>query len=390
MADRSSSAEGQYLGYSLQLGRLLALLLEGRESTAVALEHLGDVSVESEGGLLRIEEHKSRTSQANPISDRAIDLWKTLKNWMDLVEGGRVPDETEFHLHINRHFSSNLATKFHKASDHLEVQDLVSSVVEHFEKSPPGEVLAKFVGPVLEQSRRSTLHKILQAFRLSHGSGSSKEDLLDLLRRTVVPEEHLTDVLQSLLGWLKLVTDTQLEQNQAAVVFVVDFRAELRATVRKLDRQTVLNSYSLAPTVPEVEKELQSRTFVRQLELVDEANILKLRAVRDYLKARADRIHWANRSLVHPSDFMDLESNLAAVWSSKRAIVSIRDDERPEADQGRLLLHECLQHRCQLQGRETPSYFTAGSFHSLADEQTVGWHPRYLEILALRSAGGEA
>ncbi|MDE0260161.1 MAG: hypothetical protein OXR82_17470 [Gammaproteobacteria bacterium] len=389
MADRFSNAEGQYLGYSLQLGRLLALLLEGRESTAVALEHLGDVSMESDGSLSRIEEHKSRTSQANPISDRAVDLWKTLKNWMDLVEGGLVPDEIEFRMHINRNFSSNFATKFHEASDPLEVRALVNSVVEYFEKSPPGEVLARFVDPVLKQSRRHTLHKILQAFRLSHGSGSSREDLLDLLRRTVVPEEHLTDVLHSLLGWLKLVTDSQLEQNEAAVVFVVAFRAELRATVRKLDRQTVLNSYSLAPTAPEVKKELQSRTFVRQLELVDEADVLKLRAVRDFLKARADRIHWANRSLVHRSDFVDLESSLEAVWSSKRAIVSIRDDGRPEADQGRLLLHECLQHRCRLHGRETPSYFTAGSFHSLADEQTVGWHPRYLEILALPSAAEE-
>ena len=236
----------------------------------------------------------------------------------------------------------------------------------------------------------AALKTILQAFRLSHGSGSSRDDLLDLLRRTVVPEEHLTDVLQSLLGWLKLVTDTQLERNEAAVVLVADFRAELGATVRKLDRQTVLNSYSLTPTMPEVEKELQSRTFVRQLELVHEADVLKLRAVHDYLRARSDRIHWANRSLVHRSDFVDLELDLEAVWSSKKVIVSIRDDERPEADRGRLLLHECLQHRCQLQGRETPSYFTAGSFHSLADEQTVGWHPRYLEILASQSVGEEA
>ena len=381
MADRSSSAEGQYLGYSLQLGRLLALLLEGRELTAVALEYLGDVSVESKGGLSRIEEHKSRTSQANPISDRAIDLWKTIRNWMNLVEGGIDPGKTEFHLHINRQFPSRFAEKFHEARDPLEIRGLVNDVVEFFEQAPPGEALARFVVPVLDQSRRTTLYKILQAFQLSYGSGSSKEDLLDLLRRTVVPEEYITDVLQSLLGWLKLVTDTQLEQNDAAVVSVMEFRTELRATVRKLDRQTVLNSYSLAPTAPEVEKELQSRTFVRQLDLVDETDVLKLRAVRDYLKARSDRIHWANRSLVHRSDFEDLESDLAAVWSSKKATVSIRDGERPEADQGRLLLHDCLQHRCRVKGMETPSYFAAGSFHSLADEQTVGWHPRYLEIL---------
>lgn len=385
MTDRSSSAQGQYLGYSLQLGRLLALLLDGRESAAVSLEHLGDVSVEFDGGLSKIEEHKSRTSRANPIADRAIDLWKTLRNWMDLVEGHADLDEIEFHLRINRSFASNFARKFHNVSEPSEIRDLVSEVVESFDEAPPGENLRKFVEPVLDQSRRATLYKILQAFQLTHGSGSSKNDLLDLLQRTVVLEEHLTDVLQSLLGWLKLVTDTQLEQNEAAVVCVVDFHAELRATVRRLDRQTVLNSCSLAPTTPEVETELQSRTFVRQLDLVDETDVVKVRAVRDYLKARADGVEWARRSLVHRLDFEDLESDLEAVWSNKKAIVSIRDSELPEAEQGRLLLHECLQHRCRLQGMETPSYFAAGSYHSLADEQTVGWHPRYPEILASRS-----
>ena len=382
MADRSSGAGGQYLGFSLQLSRLLTLLLEGKESAAVALEHLGDLSVESDGSLSAIEEHKSRTSSANPIADRAIDLWKTLRNWMDLVEGRSELEETEFHLHINRSFPSNFAIRFHSASDPAEIHSLVSEVVDFFDQTPPRQHLRRFVEPVLDQSRRTTLCTILRTFQLSHGSGTSKNDLLDLLGRTVVPKEHRTDVLQSLLGWLKLVTDTKLEQNEVAVVRVVDFHAELTATVRKLDRQTVLDSFSLAPTKSEVEQELRSRTFVRQLDLVDETDVVKLRAVRQYLKAKADRVQWAVRSLVHRSDFENLESDLGAVWSNKKAIVSIRDRARTEAEQGRLLLHECLQYRCRLQGMETPSYFAAGSFHSLADEQTVGWHPRYLEMLA--------
>ena len=388
MIDHSSRAAGQYLGYSLQLGRLLALLLEGRESAAVSLEHLGDVSVESEGSVSKIEEHKSRTSRANPIADRAIDLWKTLRNWMDLLEGHPDLEEAEFHLHLSRSFPSGFASKFHNANEPAEIRDLIGEVVTFFDEAPPGVKLRKFVVPVLTPSRRTTLCRILQTFQLSHGSGSSSDDLLTLLRRTVVPKEHLTDVLQALLGWLKVVTDTHLEQNASAVVSVADFRAELVATVRRLDRQTVLNSYSLAPTEPEVEHELRSRTFVRQLDLVEETDIVKLRAVRDYLKARADRVEWAVRSLVHRLDFDDLASELESAWSNKKAIVSIRDSEQPEAKQGRLLLYECLQHRCRLRGMETPSYFAAGSFHSLADEQTVGWHPRYSEMLASVPEGG--
>jgi hypothetical protein len=197
----------------------------------------------------------------------------------------------------------------------------------------------------------------------------------------MVPTEHVEDVLRSLLGWLKERTDQALEQGHVAIISVAELHRELQAIVRKLDRAAILNSYSFSPTLQELDEAMRVRTFVRQLNLVSEPDESLLRAVSDFLRARSDRIEWARRALVHTSDLLELEADLTSVWDSKRTVVSLRDRAQPELDQGRLLLHECLQHRCRVQGLDTPSYFAAGSFHALADALAIGWHPRFRDLI---------
>jgi ABC-3C protein len=48
---------------------------------------------------------------------------------------------------------------------------------------------------------------------------------------------------------------------------------------------------------------------------------------------------------------------------------------------GQLLLADCGTHQQKLQGLEVPAFFTPGSFHALAEEKTVGWHPEYETLL---------
>lgn len=380
MGGQQSSAEGQYLGYSLQLSRLLELLLEGREGHSVTIEDVGDVSIESDRAVERVEELKSRTTASNPISNRAVDLWKTIRNWLDLIDDGVEPAETEFWLRTTSPYPSDFASRFDRVRDLEDARRLVSEVKATFNDNPPGETLAPFVSAVFLDRRSEQLAALLCSFHLSHGSGASAADLMKSLARTVVPEEHRRDVLNGLLGWVKLTTDTQLERRSTAAIRVSDLHRELVALVRKLDRQSVLQSYSLVPTGDEVESH-RGRVFVRQIDIVEEEELTKIRAVRDYLRARADRIQWATRAILHTSDFDELEEDLEAAWRNLRSIIGLQDSERSEVDQGRLLLHRCLMHKCRIQGMDTPPYFTPGAFHAMADKEMIGWHPRYRDLL---------
>ena len=48
-----------------------------------------------------------------------------------------------------------------------------------------------------------------------------------------------------------------------------------------------------------------------------------------------------------------------------------------------------MEHDAKLDGLETPRTFIRGSWHALADEKTIGWHPQFLTELAIGSPSDE-
>ncbi len=89
-----ATAAGQALGYSLQFTRLTAMLLDASEGSICSLEVFDDVAEQTTEGNIKLGQSKSALT-TNPVSDRAIPLWKTLYNWLEVVRLGLVdPLET--------------------------------------------------------------------------------------------------------------------------------------------------------------------------------------------------------------------------------------------------------------------------------------------------------
>ena len=88
---------------------------------------------------------------------------------------------------------------------------------------------------------------------------------------------------------------------------------------------------------------------------------------------------------MHVNSIDDYEENLVAYWKNRRAVQRVIHKSLTAQEHGRLLLADCGMHQPKLQGLEVPAFFTPGSFHALAEEKTVGWHPEYQTLL---SGGG--
>src|SRR5437867_3152830 len=89
-----ATAAQQALGYSLQYTRLTVMLLESPVGTACSLEVLDDVEASFPDGQRHLVQSKSALGD-NPVSDRAISLWKTIYNWLQLIERALVnPQQT--------------------------------------------------------------------------------------------------------------------------------------------------------------------------------------------------------------------------------------------------------------------------------------------------------
>ena len=384
-AKRQTIVPGQYLGYSLEATRVLSHLLDGAPGAVVTLEVVGDVAVATAAGVQIVEEDKSITSNANPVADRSVELWKTLGNWSEAIRTGIFDVRTtRFVIYTARPVTAPLIRQLSRAETPTQARRALEATKSvfplHKRRSIPKTIAPHFTR--FFETPDDVLEQLIVRITHETGSGASIADLESKLRSKLIPPELVPDVLKALLGWAKTKLDTAVELGEDAALSYVEFEVEANAVVRKLDRAHILTSFAGEPEPGEVALHLRTKIYVRQLELIDREHDEKLSAVNDFLRARVDRIHWAAQGRVHSSSFTTLESDLTAAWRNLKTRAQIAAAERGEREVGSLLLAECCLHRPALQGASPPDHFIRGSFHALADALSIGWHPRYRDLLS--------
>lgn len=382
-----ATAAPQALGYSLQYTRLTVMLLESPVGTACSLEVLDDVEASSLDGQRHLVQSKSALGD-NPVSDRAISLWKSIYNWLQLIERVLVsPQQTTFEIYVSRDVGGEIVESFHNAKTIDQARaSLTLARTKLWGEGPTFPLrdslpqnLARYANAVFSASEEVVLPLIVN-MRLRCGSGSPQSDLLTLLSTHPISPAKITKVADQLSGWVKRQVDTRLEQSLPAVINQTDFHREYSAYVRSADRDTILKSFAPKPTEAQKLAKM-SEVFVRQLELVDADFDEKLEAVSDFLRACWDRVSWSTEGDVHEDSFKLLDDDLCRIWKNIRKEKLAEHAMIAKTAQGKLIYSGCMHHRTQVQAMVPPPHFVPGCFHRLADTMEVGWHPDYRNAL---------
>jgi hypothetical protein len=384
---RSAQVPGSFLGFSLQTTRATVHLLEAQPGSMVSVEVLDDVAVTTPKSDTKLEQAKSGVTR-NPISDRSIELWKTLANWVRAAANDIDATKTRFEIWVSKKYRGQISYAFHDATNRAEAANALRSAKETLwgvaPAFPKRAKVAATLAPHLDVVLTAPAHlveTIIERLSLTFGSGASAENLMEALRRKIISDNMLDIVAHWALGWVKSSIDERLERNEPAAVSTDEFNKQLAAFVRKVDRFAILYSFAANPPQSAVDLEVQGRNYVRQLEIIGSDYDSMLEAANDFLRAAIDRSDWAKRGLVDRSSFDEFENVLTRHWKAKKDIVSIvAKGETPEAS-GRMLYSECSILQAPLEGRAVPPHFIPGCFHALSDNFVVGWHPDYRTVL---------
>jgi hypothetical protein len=380
---RSPHVPGQALGYSLQGTQFVSLLLQAPRDAKVSLEVFDDIGVETADNKRKAIQTKS-TADGNPVSDRAVDLWKTFYNWKIAAETGELnPDKTIFEIYVSKKVNGTIVDSFSNAetSEHAKIAyikartELWGTPPEYKKKESVAESISSFLMHFFDADETMAC-KIIRAFKLVTGSGSPQTDLKELFSKYLVPDDLIDDVHAFALGWVKYKTDLALEQRKPAIIDVYEFRTIIQSFIRKHDSKTILRSFAKEPQPEEIEAETL-RKYVRQLEIINSSDGHKIRAITDYLKASIDRTQWSTKGLVFDTSFDEFEDTLVRAWENLKTRTFLGNENKTEVEKGQLLYSECSLHRANLQNMETPAHFVPGSFNALADVEAVGWHPDF-------------
>jgi predicted DNA-binding ribbon-helix-helix protein len=384
-----ATAPGQYLGYSLQQTMLATRLRQTSAGSTCSLEVLDDVAVQAEDGTTHLTQSKSSLTD-NPVADRAVSLWKTLYNWLELVKLGLVnPDTTTFEIYVSRTVSGGLVDAFYKSITTIAANQALTSARDLIWGAAPARAdranlstaLQKYANPVLEADENLVI-PIIRNFRLTcSDSGTPIGDFVQLIANDPVPINYVPYIVNNLLGWVKVQVDQKIEKGLPAFILKDDFHREYISFRQKIDRDVILTCFAPRPTEDQMKEKLHD-TFVHQLDLIEEDYDEKLEAISDLLMASYDRVKWSESGDLHKSSFDDLDESLRRTWRNLKKINDLANAAKPAVDQGKLLYYECKKHRATVQQMTvTADYFTPGCFHLLADVPHIGWHPQYATLL---------
>lgn len=218
--------------------------------------------------------------------------------------------------------------------------------------------------------------QVVRNFNLTCGSGSPQADVEAILRTHPISQSKIQDIADHMSGVVKRRIDELLEARKPAIISRDDFHTWYGAYVRKIDRDTVLQTRAKRPSNEEAKGHLP-RLFVQQLDLIGMPFEDKLEAVGDYLMAAADRTAWAASGEVDASSFEELDGNLKRSWRNKRLACEVAHSGKSGDDQGKALYADCMQVSVAVQEKGTPDHFIPGCLHRLADDLTIGWHPDF-------------
>lgn len=386
--NRRTQVPGQALGYSLQVTRATARLLEAPPSTTISFEVLDDVAVTDAAAGVVAEQTKSAITH-NPLADRAVDFWKTISNWLDAVCGGSLDlANTRFELYVSRKVHGPISDRFAAAATMEDAHTAIVAACDELwgplPKQSKRNRVAAALKPYLENiftADRDVLASLIEKFSIIRGRGVSAAEIDALVRTKWVSDDKVDIIRDFALGWVKRRIDEMLEQDRHAAISSDEFRGVMTAFVQKYDQRRILFSVAHV-TEAEALAELPVRTYVRQLELIDATFEEKLSAATDFLRSSADRTFWGKKGWVLDASFDEFEDALTRQWDLKRKTRLLEDAGRGRETTGKLIYVDCCGCQQSIEGLEVPPHFVPGSLHALADCLDIGWHPDFRDRLA--------
>ncbi len=385
---RSANAPDAFRGFSLQATRFLYHLMKAGSDDVVSLEYFEDVGVEKADGHRLAEQDKSYLS-SNPLADRSVVLWKTIRNWVEAARSGTLlPDSTQFVIYAPKATMGAIAAAINGAQTLTQANDAIALARSTLSTRDGLDIAANAKEHVelVFNADQTLIANIFRRIIVETDAESPSEALKALFLEKLIGEESFGVVITWAHGWVKERLDRFLESRQIARLSTKDFHRPLLNFVRTHDRINILRSVAGKPDNTAVANEMEVRDYVRQLRIIDMDDSDVLSAVNDFLSAAIDRTTWSDQGMISAESLDTLESDLLLTWRNKRKRTQIGFADKDEKAQGQLTYIDCLEHTARVDGLDTPTSFIRGSWHALADDLTIGWHPQYQSLVTQTDA----
>lgn len=315
-------------GYLLQVRHMLYELISV-DDRIVSIEKLDDVAVEADGKVIA-EQVKSVTSANNPIAERSSVFWKTLYNWCTYIETGALPSGAIMRFVVVSNgivTPGSIQASFMNACSDSDAQkalaDAKKSILGTAQDNFATDMYAalpdsyrEYIRYLFDGNRTKIVCDMIKSMEIEIHNNTYDEDLLNRFSNQVgLPAEYVDLLLTDMLGWVTQTVESFTKDNKPAYISAAEYRKALNTQIRAYNTNAVLRAVSQVPSKDEQSGEIERLdTYIRQLQLVEMDDATLYEAASDFLRAKIDKIEWAQRGIVHAQSFEDYHDALYRIW----------------------------------------------------------------------------
>lgn len=383
-----SNAPGQLLGYTLQFPRALYHLLKSGPGDTVSTEVLGDVAIIESSGEVTLEEDKS-SIVVNPLTDRSTDLWKTFANWIEIINDRSLDvRKTNFILYCNQSGRHGIVDEFSSAQNQQDAQKAIDYAKKELNDIGSEHDIWKYYDNVMNQNE-TLLLDIVERFKLQIGKSSVYDELRYEIQRKNVPENLIDFLMDKLSGWFQKDIIEKIASKERSIVSWNEFNNQflvLFDRARRLELIDFTSKYSHGDE--DIQNQVKCRPiYLQQLEAIDTPVDDIIDAVSDYLRANVNRDTWIENGIIDEEVAFDFEIKLLEFWKNQSKRIQITGKNLSEKETGQLLFADCKSRQEKIRDMDPPHSTIAGTYHALADEPVLGWHPSWKKFIPEQKEG---
>ena len=399
MADEQTvhSAAPSAAGYLYQARLALAEALRyayADSDIEIAIEKLDDVSFEKDGTALELLQTKHHVTRSGDLTDRSVDLWKTLRVWAEASKADpSLPRRTRFALVTTAQAPSGSAAWHLRSADAgtrdpTKAEAALMAAASASTNAALSTAIAAF--QALTPKMRNALVAAIEIIDAAPPIADLDSTIEDRLRM-IAPRGKLSFARQQLEGWWWPRICATLRAAPATTIPVLELEQKLDDIRESLKRDALpLDMEHIDPSQEELDT-LDEMPFVRQLHSIRLSPTRLQFAKRDFYRASAQRSRWARQNLLFDGEVGRFDLTLIEEWQPRFA--QMCDDLAESCDDTRLhgagrTLYAWVETAARFPLRTTTSRFlTVGSYHILADGLRVGWHRDYQTLCGDRDDG---
>lgn len=396
---------GSFEGFSAEEKQAFYELMRNTDDDVeVWIEKHDDVSVKKDVDVECVQ-LKSATGDNNPLTDKSVELWKSLSNWAEKLQN------PEFISEVNickcRYSVSSprtlrpgtIATLFHAASSESDAELALREALSIIGK--PSKTLEPYISWFFLPENKNYAITVIRLFSYETHHHFLSEIKAKFHETSYLDATIEESVFKTMCGWIRCQASPFTEDGEPALLPRAEYRKELTKEGRRL-RDNPLSQTIPNPSDAEIRTEKSKQAnYLIQLQLIEEAlegsrDDIALSAITEKLRSECLVANLAKNGAISSEGLEAYQDDLVSEWKNERQkslIDSMHQDNSNEAIGASIFLNtRTAVKTTRLETFDTPWFFSCGQLHDLADKiddalgiPRIGWHPNYSDFLIATS-----